>query len=373
MPGKNILYLYSKLTPDDQRLTTLFAGGAQKRVFQMAVHFHKIGHRVIIASDDLADSLIVKTLAESGVVHKRIRFRGSFLFKALSLIDLIVLVLKYKIDIIHSNDRFTAFFSYLTNFLVCRNAIYTARNTYSDKRITGKIFGKNIVAISEGVKKNLINYFKIEEKNIRVIYNGTDMRLKLNFDKSYLFEKWKITKDCRVITFVGRLTEQKGLCYLLNAMPEIIKVHPTVKLLIVGDGENADKLITIVYSLQISDHVTFCGSQNFVDDYYHISEFTVIPSLWEGLGVSAIESIMLGKPVVATAVGGLPEIIENNVNGLLVPPMDSCALASSICYLLSNPRIVMKMGTAGKNIAEERFSLNAMLTEYEEYYEHAFR
>lgn len=101
-----------------------------------------------------------------------------------------------------------------------------------------------------------------------------------------------------------------------------------------------------------------------------ITEFTVLPSLWEGFSVAIVESLLLGKPVIASNVGGTPEIIEGNLNGLLVEAKDVGGLANAIIYMLSHPGEARKMGEKGREIVARKFSLEEMLNQYRQYYIH---
>ncbi len=118
----------------------------------------------------------------------------------------------------------------------------------------------------------------------------------------------------------------------------------------------------------IGDNIEFLGYQEDIATFIGISKFTILPSLWEGLPSIIIESQLLGKPVIATNVGGTSEIITNTVNGILVKPKNPEMLANAIIYMLSNQDKVRRMGEMGKKMAKERFAVQRMLNEYSEYY-----
>lgn len=366
--NKKILYLYSKLTPNAQSGDTLFAGGAQKRVFQMAVYFKAQGFDVFLGSDDSYNSLIVEQLNKHGVCHINVPFRQGLSKKIVGFLKLLRTVRKNKIDIIHCNDRFTSLFGKIVSIFSKAKMIYTARAIFIDKKNTKWLFGNNIIAVSNAVKSNLMDFFGIPSEHIRVIYNGTDLCHASKCEINNVLEKYMLNKENRIISAIGRLSEVKGYSFLIQALLAVKNDYPSIKLLIVGDGELKSELKELVFKLKLDDYVIFCGNQKNVQVFYDISEFTVMSSLWEGMPGAAIESIMLGTPVIGTNVGGIPEIIENNINGLVVPPKDSIALAKAIIYLLSNPQLVKEMGIAGKNIANEKFTLEKMMQNYSNYY-----
>ena len=171
-----------------------------------------------------------------------------------------------------------------------------------------------------------------------------------------------------IISVIGRLSRQKGHKYLFDALRLIICRFSNLKVLLVGDGELREKLNQYVINSGIENNIIFCRHQENVAPFIENSLFTVLPSLWEGLGLAAIESLTLRKPVVAAAVGGLPEVIEHNVNGLLVPPKAPVELAEAIKIMINNPEKVREMGKMGELIAKNKFSISAMMNKYMQYY-----
>ena len=181
-------------------------------------------------------------------------------------------------------------------------------------------------------------------------------------------EEYQLSENKRVIVFVGRLKEEKGLFYLFDAMKLVAHVFPEIVLLIVGDGKLRADLEKRTNELSLNNNILFCGYQKNVEAYYGVAEFTILPSLWEGLPGSAIESIMLGKTVISTDVGGIPEIIQDGINGYIVPPKDSELLAKKIIEMLSNTQIIKYMSRECIRIAHAKFTLSKMMENYNNYY-----
>jgi glycosyltransferase involved in cell wall biosynthesis len=167
---------------------------------------------------------------------------------------------------------------------------------------------------------------------------------------------------------IGRISEQKGLFYLLEAMTPLCQKFPHLRLLLVGDGELRKKLFDKVREKKLGHNVIFCGQQDSVASFIDISEFTVMSSLWEGLPGSAIESLMLKKTMVGTMVGGIPEVITHGKTGLLVPPRDPEALHNAIAFLFSHPETACAMGEQGSKHIKKYFALSTMMQQYERYY-----
>lgn len=161
-----------------------------------------------------------------------------------------------------------------------------------------------------------------------------------------------------VIGVVGRLGSEKGHLILLDAMAEVAKMIPEVKLLVVGDGPDRAKLNERAKNLGIFDHILWLGvkEQSEVFDLYSVMDVVVAPSLFEGFGLTAAEAMAAGRPVVASAVDGLNEIIEDNVTGYLFPAGDSKRLARDIIRLLSNHEKSKVMGAKGRKRISDLFS-----------------
>jgi glycosyltransferase involved in cell wall biosynthesis len=161
-----------------------------------------------------------------------------------------------------------------------------------------------------------------------------------------------------VIGIVGRLRTEKGQAILLKAMIDIIKAIPKVLLLIIGDGPDRDQLGKEAKILGIADHVLWLGAKKppEIFELYSLMDIVAVPSLFEGFGLTATEAMAAGRPVVASNVEGLREIVEHGKNGYLVPPGDSKALSKYLVGLLSNPSKAQTMGEASRERVKQQFS-----------------
>jgi glycosyltransferase involved in cell wall biosynthesis len=157
------------------------------------------------------------------------------------------------------------------------------------------------------------------------------------------------------IASVGRLSPEKGQATLLRAMPALLGVSPDARVLLCGEGPEQDALRKLASELGISDRVEFLGFVPDVRPVLAAANVFVMPSLTEGLGVAALEAMAMAKPVVASAVGGLPESIADGESGLLVPAGDPEALSAAVLALLRNPGRARMMGAAGRDRALEHY------------------
>ncbi|MBL7199911.1 MAG: glycosyltransferase [Anaerolineae bacterium] len=184
-----------------------------------------------------------------------------------------------------------------------------------------------------------------------------------------LRQEWGIDADVLVVGTVARLGPEKGHAYLLEAAAEVLKQVLQTRLLLVGDGPMRSQLEGRAKALGVADSIVFAGLRHDVPTILSLFDLFVLPSLWEGLPMAVLEAMAAGLPVVATAVGGTPEVVVDGVTGLLVPPGDPDALAEAIFRLLRDPDLRQRMGQAGRERVVERFSAERMVERTEQLYE----
>jgi glycosyltransferase involved in cell wall biosynthesis len=170
----------------------------------------------------------------------------------------------------------------------------------------------------------------------------------------------RVVPDGRVIGCVGRLVPIKGHCHLLDAAPGILAGCPEARFLLVGDGELRPTLEAQARMLGVADRVVFTGFREDVPALLAGMDIVVLPSLNEGMGRVLVMAMALGKPVVASRVGGVPELLQEGAAGCLVPPGDSSALAETLRGLLLNPARAKAMGETGRRRAA-RYGARAMV------------
>jgi glycosyltransferase involved in cell wall biosynthesis len=213
-----------------------------------------------------------------------------------------------------------------------------------------------VVVNSKGMRKTLERYCGKSDK-IKVVHVGIDIKnLKLNHPIPY---KTKQSKEEKIVGFVGNANEQKGIIYLIRAIPKILNKFPLTRFLIIGGGE-IGTLQKEARNYGVEDNISFIGPQLHQHIPTLISSFNIaiLPSLWEPLSLFCCEAAYLGKPIVASDVDGNPEVVKHNINGLLFPPKDVNSLAEAIIELLEDERRAKKMGEEGRKIVEEHFTLS---------------
>jgi glycosyltransferase involved in cell wall biosynthesis len=205
-----------------------------------------------------------------------------------------------------------------------------------------------------------------------VIPNGVDLsRFAGPVPPSSVRAEFGIPADAPLVGVIARLEAEKGHRFLLDAWPAILRASPDAWLLIVGEGSEADALRAQAASLphRAAGRVVLTGRREDISSLTAELCVAVLPSLREAQGISILEAMARRVPVVATAVGGIPEVITSGTDGLLVPPGDAAALADAIVRLLSDSALRDRIGAAGYRTVVERYSIDAQVKRTEVVYD----
>ena len=205
-----------------------------------------------------------------------------------------------------------------------------------------------------------------------VIPNGVDLdRFDLPVPACALRREFGISGGAPLLGVIARLEPEKGHRYLIEAMPAILRGAPETWLVIVGEGSLDGELRSQAAALPrpARDRIVFTGRREDVAAITGEIDVAVLPSLREAQGISILEAMARRRPVVASAVGGIPEVLTDGLDGLLVPPADPPALAGACIRLACSPTLRRQLGEAGRATVEARFSLDAMVRRYEDIYD----
>lgn len=167
-----------------------------------------------------------------------------------------------------------------------------------------------------------------------------------------------------VILSIGRLAPQKGLEFLIRAIPFLDKKLNNYKVLIVGDGPLRDYLKDLSKKLDVEDKIIFLGFKADIGDILNISDVVVLPSLWEGLSIALLEAMAAGKPIITTAIESNKEVIQHGYSGMLVPKKDPIALADAVYEIFKNREFSSKLGENAKRIYFQKYKEDLMLEKY---------
>lgn len=207
-----------------------------------------------------------------------------------------------------------------------------------------------VVVVSEDTKQVLIKNYGVFPSKIEVIPNGVDFK---KFKKNKGIKKFKNS-----LLFVGRLDKRKGIDFLVKTIPFIKKEIPDIKLFVIGDGKIRKKLEKFVRNNDIESNIKFLGfiPDLYLPKWYSICQLTIVPSIFEGFGLTVIESLACGTPVIATNVDGIRDIIKNNKNGILVKYNNKKELTAQVVRLLNNSSLRKEFSIKGLKSIKEKFN-----------------
>lgn len=337
-------------------------GGTENVILQLCEIFHPLVNKiVVVSSDGFAD----KKLKSFGIKHYSIPDIESKSPTTIITVSRAIkeIVKNEKITVIHTHHRMAAFYVRLLGLYRKCHFINTSHNAfYNHRALTRYAYKKaDLIACGEMVKKNLVDVFGLQ--NVTVIHNAVKP-----FDGNVVPDhEIREAKDrgLFLIGNIGRLSEQKGMEYFIQAIPGVMEKHPEVHFYIIGTGEDEEKLKEIGKGLPIS----FMGYRTDIQNLMSQLDLIVLSSLWEGLPLTPIEAFSMGKTVVATAVDGTPEIVKDGVNGMLVEPKSPEQIAKAVCELLSNSGKRKLLETNAKQTFVENFSFDAFAQKYVRAYE----
>lgn len=281
---------------------------------------------------------------------------------------------QYRIDILHPHDNLSKIVGGIAAKIVGVKIVVHCRDFLKGSLIEKMLIFyqlslmDNIIAVSESTR----NLFKIGRKipdKVQTIYNGIDLK---EFDykkKGYSKEELGIRDKDLVIGIIATFDKCKGHIYLFKAMEMLISEGlRNIVCLVIGDGRERDELEAFVVNKNLQDYIKFLGYRTDIRELLKAVDVVVMPSLQESFGRVAAEAMAMKVPVIASIVGGLPETVEEGKTGLLVPPGDASSLSKVIKYMIEHPDIRRKLGEAGRERVEERFSLESNVKKTEELY-----
>jgi len=226
------------------------------------------------------------------------------------------------------------------------------------------------IAVSRAAASHLIKRKRIARDKIRVVYNGRDLsRFRPPTEQERIQARAALQiGDAQMALVLGRLEPQKGHTYMLQALEMLATEWPRLITLFAGTGQLEADLMYMRDRAGLGDRVRFLGMVRDPMPLLAAADVVVLPSLYEGLPLVAIEALACAIAMVATSVEGTPEIILNNETGVLVPPADPSALATAIAKILGNPDWAAKLGRQGRTLVERRFDLRTQISETIELY-----
>jgi glycosyltransferase involved in cell wall biosynthesis len=339
-------------------------GGPGKGVFQFLEHASTGDFEYVLCNFDVKNRPVGEFVDEArrkqlnlSLLKQRVIFDPNLIIQARRLIR------EHEINLIQTHGYKSNAIGFCLK-LLCRLPWIGFAHGYIDDNRKNRFYNRidrlvlrradRIVAVSNSMKA-LLTQYGIAAHKIRAIYNAVDRNeIVPNTSVNAIRQRHGLTSDQKVIGVIGRLNPEKGQMIFLRAMEKTARSVPRARALMIGDGQDRAMLEEFCREKGLSDHVVFVGYQEKIADYYQVLDLLVSPSLSEGLPNTVLEAMSFGVPVLATAVGGVPEIIKDG-NGVMVPPNDPEMLAERMIGLLSDDALRRAIGLKGKNTLYPRF------------------
>lgn len=302
--------------------------------------------------------------------QNRLRYLLIPLFMLSQLVSLILILRKNKVDVIHAHWIIPQAFVAIVARALIRGRkpaiVCTSHGTdligltgamfrWMQKQVIAKVDKLTVVSALLRTHANGL----VKRDDIAVIPMGVD--LTGNFRPPA-----EAGRSNNELLFVGRLVEQKGVHYLIQAMPEILRNHPQTTLTIAGDGAEGKSLRRLAEASGVGEHVRFLGAveNSVLKELYGRAAMFVSPSLAEGFGLTFVEALGCACPVVATDIPAIRDVVIEGVNGLICRQKDSADLAAKVCFLFEHPELRETMGNAGRQYVQSQFDWTTISSRY---------
>jgi glycosyltransferase involved in cell wall biosynthesis len=337
-------------------------GGGERQVAGLLEYLSKRGHDCRLLCHP--DAPLSREARRIGIATQAIRMRNdldprpAFFFRNL--------VRSGRYDIIHFHTkRGHSLVMWLGRLRSKSKIVVTRRMDYPIKPgwYTNFLYNRQtdgIAAISMKIAAVLIDGGVRREK-IRVIYSGIEPEL-------FQAADGRRGREPLVVGILAGLVKRKGHRYLLEAAARLKQQGVRLRYCLGGEGPERRELEEFALRLGLRDEVSFLGFVADAPSFLSSIDIFVLPSLFEGLGVAVLEAMAAGKPVVASSVGGIPELVEDRTTGILVPPGDFESLAGALSRLASSPELMRSMGEMGRETVRHRFTMEQMALRNEAFY-----
>jgi glycosyltransferase involved in cell wall biosynthesis len=352
-------------------------GGAEEHILTLLRGFDRATFDLsLICPAEVADKL-GSDLPHDVSVHRLLLRHPLDVRNALRLAR----TLRGRVDIVHSHLFYSSLFASPVAWLAGVPLIVETphvrehwrkgpiKSRFFVDRFVGR-FVDRYIAVSEANARYLVETKGLPPTKVTVIQNGCDIT---RFDPTRpppagLRAGLGISPDDPLVVVVGRLEPQKGHAVLLEALARVTRQEPRVRLVCVGEGSLRSELEDRVRGLGVVANVRFVGFQSHVEDWLALADFTVLPSLWEGLPLAAIESLAAGRTMVATRVDGTVEVVVEGETGLTVPPGEAAPLAEALLRLLREPQLRNRLAARGRAWVTERFTQERQVEQTQDLY-----
>jgi len=343
-------------------------GGQEKRILREILGLSRQAFQPFLVCRP--GSRLGAEAAAAGVPVVSLRMRANF--DPLAVGQLVGFYGRERIDIVHTHSSADSWIASTAARISFRRPLVVRTRHLScsfNNRFIYTHLADRVITVGESTRRYMIGEKGIPATRVLTIPTGVDLT---EFDpeshRENLREELGIPAGALVFGSVAVFRRLKGHRYLLEAMPGILRQFPEAKLLLAGEGPQETNLQRRIDELKIRGAVIFPGFRRDVVRVLNTLDVFVFPSLEEALGTAVIEALAMGRPVVASRVGGIPEIITDGENGFLVEPADPAAIAAKVNLLLGDPARRREMAARGKKTVFERYDNRQMVRGLEDLY-----
>jgi len=343
---------------------TLDVGGLERMVIQLCVALRRRGIDSSIVV--LTDGVLVDTARQEGIDVTVLNRRSPSLASTVALLRRHFV--RRKIDLVHTHNLAPL----VAGTLAARLAgVPTINTRHGRAPLSAPWFiwrlTNHVVAVSEDARRELLRHNTIRADKVSVIRNGIDVSAFASgngADGTAIRSALRIPPQDILIGTVGRLTKEKDHKTLLVAFRDLLGRGLPARLLVAGDGELASSVREMVAELGLDNRVHLLGTRSDVPALLRALNLFVLPSISEGLSLTLIEAMAAGLPIVATRVGGNPEVIADGDTGLLVSAADPVGLADALMRVAGNPSLAAALGQQARARALRHFDIDTMAQRY---------
>jgi glycosyltransferase involved in cell wall biosynthesis len=257
-----------------------------------------------------------------------------------------------RIELLHSHHRFTTIVGRMVQRLTNVPLIATVHEFKMDGQLTAPLWAGNMtIAPSQALKAHLVSFYGARGDRVFVIPHAIEIDCVSG--KEPRATALPIAASSVTIGYIGRLSPEKGARYFLESIPLIRRRYPDIQCVIAGDGPEAAALRRLADNLGLDSAQVFLGARQDIGALLETLDVVVIPSLSESFSMVALEAMRAARPVVAAAVGGLPEVVRDGETGLLATPASPDSLSEKIGMLLVDPELRRRLGARGRQVLKE--------------------
>jgi glycosyltransferase involved in cell wall biosynthesis len=358
-----------------QLITSLDRGGAETHLLALLTHADHEGFELETAVL-CGEGELVSVFREAGIpVHL---LNGHSRFDPGALGRLVGLLRAGRFDILHSHlFRADIYAGLAVAQLRGRRPLLVSTRHNDDRFFLNPFVGiahylvsaqqDLIIAISDHIARFTVARGVRHPARVRRVYHGLEPPVTRAMEREgqRIRAELGIGPDAFLVGNVGRLAPQKGQRHLIRAMPLLLERVPRAHAVIAGGGDLEEFLRDLAEEMGVAEHVHVLGARKDVPELMHAMDVFAMPSIWEGFGLVLLEAMAAGRPIVASRVATIPEVVVDGETGLLVPAGDPLALAEALAQLADQPALATRFGEAGRERLRRQFSIEKMVGDTE--------